>query len=103
MIERSESLWSFPIVVVDKRNGGQRFCVDFRKLNAILKPLPLIHDILALLGRVKCFSTIDLRSGYGQIALDKADRAKAAFVCHMDLFQFRAMSFGLANAPGIFQ
>ena len=107
VIERSLSPWSFPIVVVDKKDRGHRFCVDFRALNNITKPLayplPLIDDILALLGKATCFSTLDLRSGYWQVALDQADREKAAFVCHTGLFQFRVMPFGLANAPGVFQ
>lgn len=59
IIERSKSPWSFPIVIVEKKDGGHRFCVDFRQLNAITKPLavplPLIDDILALLGKSKCF------------------------------------------------
>lgn len=80
-------------------------CVDFRKLNVISKTLvvdlPLIDDILALLGKAKYFSIIDLRSGYWQVALDETDREKAA--CYMGLFLFRVMSFGLASAPGIFQ
>ena len=105
--ERSRSPWSFPIVVVDKKDGGHRFCVDFRDLNNITKPLAysllLIDDILALLGKATCFSTLDLRSGYWQVALDQADREKAAFMCHSGLFQFRVMLFGLANAPGVFQ
>lgn len=99
---RSESSWSFPIVVVDKKDGG----VDFSKLNAVSKPLTvpllLIDDILTLLGRAKYFSTIDLRSGYWQVALYEADKEKAAFACHMDWFQLRVMPLGLANAPGIF-
>lgn len=107
MIERSRSPWSFPIAVVDKKDGGHRFCVDFRKLNAFSKPLavllPLIDDILALLGKAKCFSTIDLRSGYWQVALDEADGEKAVFACHMGLFQLKVITFGLANAPGKFQ
>lgn len=96
--------WSFPIVVVNKKYGGNWFCVDFRKLNAISKPLvvplPLIDDILALLGKAKYFTNIDLRSEYWQVVLD---REKAAFACQLGLFQFRVMPFGLANAPGIFQ
>lgn len=67
MVERFESPWSFIIVVVDKKDGGQRFCVDFRELSNIFKPLaatlPLI-DILALLGKAKYFSTTDLISEY---------------------------------------
>ena len=106
MIERSKSPRSFPIVIVEKKDGGHRFCVDFRQLNAITKPLavplPLIDDILALLGKSKCFSTLDLRSGYWQVSLNKEDREKTAFTCHMGLFNFRVMSFGLVNVPGVF-
>ena len=87
--------------------GGHRFCVDFRALNKITRtlayPLPLIDDILALLGKSTDFSTLDLRSGYWQLALDRNDREKNAFVCHEGLSQFRVMPFGLANAPEIFQ
>ena len=93
--------------MVDKKDGGHRFCVDFRAFNNINKPLayplPLIDDIFALLGKATCFSSLDLRSGYWQVALDQADREKAAFVSHSGLFQFRVMPFGLANAPGGFQ
>ena len=106
MIERSKSHWSFPIVIVEKKDGGHRFCMDFRQLNAITKPLavplPLIDDIFALLGKSKCFSTLDLRSGYWHIALNKEDQEKTTFTCHMGLFDFRVMPFGLANAPGVF-
>ena len=83
IIERSKSPWSFPIIIVEKKDGGHRFCVDFRKLNAITKPmavpLPLIDDILALLGKSARFLTLDLRSGYWQIALDRMDREKGSF------------------------
>lgn len=86
IIEPSASPWSFPVVIVEKKDGGHRFCVDFRKLNAITKPLavplPLIDDILALLGRARYFTTLDLRSGYWQVALDHRDQEKAAFTCH---------------------
>lgn len=82
-------------MVVAKEDGGHMFCVGFRRLNAITKPLavslPLTDDILTLLGKAQYFSTIDLRSGYWQVGL----------ACHLVLFQFRVMSFGFA--PGIFQ
>ena len=107
VIEHSRSPWSFPIVVVSKKDGGHRFCVDFSALNKITRPLayslPLIDDILALLGKSTYFSTLDLRSGYWQVALDRNDREKTAFACHTGLYQFRVKLFGLANAPGIFQ
>ena len=80
-------------MIVEKKDGRHRFCVDFRQLNAITKllvvPLPLIDDILALLGKSKCFSTLDSRSGYWQVALNKEDREKTAFTCHMGLFNVR--------------
>ena len=63
VIKRSRSPWSFPVVIVDKKNGSKRFCVDFRKLNQKTKknsyPLPLIDDILALLGKAKFFTSLD--------------------------------------------
>ena len=105
IIERSKSPWSFPIVIVEKKDGRHRFCMDFRKLNAISKPmtvpLPLIDDILALLSKSTCFSTLDLRSGYWQVALDRMDWEKAAFTCRVGLFNFRVMPFRLSNAPGV--
>ena len=64
-------------------------------------PLLLIDDILALLGKSKCFSTLDLRSGYWQVALKKEDREKTAFTCHMGLFNFRFMPFGLAHVHSV--
>ena len=72
IISRSKSPWSFPVVIVDKKkDGSKRFCVDFRKLNQITKsnsyPLPLIDDILALLGNAKYFTSLDLKSGYWQV------------------------------------
>ena len=106
VIERPKCPWSFPIVMVDKKDGGHRFCVDFRALNNITKPLayplPLIDDILALMGRTTYFSTLGLRSGYWQVALDEAEREKA-FACHAGLFQFRVIPFGFAYAPGVLQ
>ena len=65
IIKRSRSPWSFPVVIVNKKDGSKRFCVDFRKLNQITKknsfPLPLIDDILALLGKAKYFTSLDLK------------------------------------------
>ena len=107
IISRSKSPWSFPVVIVDKKDGSKRFCVDFRKLNKITKlnsyPLPLIDDILALLGNAKYFTSLDLKSGYWQVLMDEADKEKTAFTCHRGLFQFNVMPFGLSNAPAIFQ
>ncbi|MCG7876478.1 MAG: DDE-type integrase/transposase/recombinase [Candidatus Thiodiazotropha taylori] len=107
VIRRSKSPWSFPVVIVDKKDGSKRFCVDFRKLNQITKPnsypLPLIDDILALLGKAKYFTSLDLKSGYWQVLMDETDKEKTAFACHRGLFEFNVMPFGLSNAPAIFQ
>jgi len=106
IIRRSRSPWSFPVVVVDKKDGCKRFCVDFRQLNKITKPisypLPVIDDILARLGEAKYFTTLDLKSGYWQVLMDERDREKTAFACHRGLFEFLVMPFGLSGAPPVF-
>lgn len=107
IIERSRSPYSFGLVVVDKKDGTKRICVDFRPLNKILKPisfpLPLIDDILSLLGNSKFFGKIDLKSGYWQVLIDEKDKEKTAFACHKGLFHFNVMPFGISTAPSIFQ
>ena len=107
VIRRSNSPWSFPVVIVDKKDSTKRFCVDFRKLNQVTKknsyPLPLIDDILALLGKAKFFTSLDLKSGYWQVLMDEKDKEKTAFACHRGLFEFNVMPFGLTNAPAVFQ
>ena len=107
VIQRSKSPWSFPLVVVSKKDGTSRMCVDFRRLNKITRPmstpLPLIDDIIGGLDKAKYFTTLDLKSGYWQVAMDPADKEKTAFACHKGLFEFNVMPFGLCNAPGTFQ
>ena len=99
VIRRSNSPWSFPVVIVDKKDGSKRFCVDFRKLNQVIKknsfPLPLIDDILSLLGNAKFFSSLDLKTGYWQVLMDDLDKEKTAFACHRGLFEFNVMPIWL--------
>ena len=106
-IEASDSPWSSPVVLVTKKDGGTRFCIDYRQLNdATIKdayPLPRIDDTLDMLAGKQWFSTLDLASGYWQVSLSKAARAKTAFATHSGLFQFRVMPFGLCNAPATFE
>ena len=107
IIQRSKSPWSFPVVIVDKKDGTKRFCVDFRALNKITKsnsyPLPVIDDILALLGQAKFFTSLDLKSGYWQVLMNETDKEKTAFACHRGLFEFNVMPFGLTTSPAVFQ
>ena len=81
--------------------------MDFRKLNQTTKnnfcPLPLIDDILALLGKAKFFNSLDLKNGYWQVAMDEKDKEKTAFAYHKGLYEFNVMPVGLSNAYAVFQ
>ena len=107
VIESSQSPWASPVVLVKKRDGSHRFCVDYRALNAVTVPdsfpLPRIDDLLDQLGKSTYFSTIDLASGFWQIRLDPSSQKNTAFVVPQGLYEFRVMPFGLTNAPGVFQ
>lgn len=107
VIRPSTSPWASPIVLVPKKDGSLRFCVDYRKVNNVTTPnsypLPCIDDILAAFCGAKVFSKMDLKSGYWQIQMDPKDRQKTAFITHLGLFEFNKMPFGLANAPSVFQ
>ena len=85
-IEPSDSPWSAPVVLVTKKDGGTRFCVDYRRLNlATVKdacPLPRIDDTMDMLAGKRWFSTLDLASGYWQVSLSPEARCKTAFATH---------------------
>ena len=106
-IEPSDSPWASPVVLVTKKDGYTRFCVDYRWLNSLTTkdayPLPRIDDSLRLLGNQQWFSTMDLAGGYWQVTMSPEAKRKAAFVTNEGLFQFRVMPFGLCNAPATFE
>ena len=95
------------MVLVTKNDGSTRFCVDYRRLNALTTkdayPLPRIDDSLRLLGNQKWFSTMDLASRYWQVPMSPEAKRKAAFVTNEGLFQFRVMPFELCNVPATFE
>ena len=106
LIEDSCSAWASNVVLVTKKDGTPRFCIDYRALNnKTVKdayPLPLISECLDTLGGAQWFSTFDLRAGYHQVAVHPRDRPKTAFVTRGGSYQFRVLPFGLSNSPGCF-
>ena len=107
IIEPSSSEWASPMVLVKKKDGTLRLCVDYRRVNAISAtdayPLPRIDDIIDQIGGAKYLTTIDLTKGYWQVPVASSDRGKTAFCTPFGLFQFNVMPFGLQGAPGTFQ
>ena len=107
IIEPSSSPWASPITLVPKKDNSTRFCIDYRKLNAETEnksySIPLILDLLDEMGRSKVFSIMDLKSGFWQLQVAEEDQPKTTFRCHLGLFQCKRRSFGLCNAPAVFQ
>lgn len=104
--EKSNSPYSSPTVLVRKKDGSYRFCVDFRKLNRVAlfdpEPIPNIDQLMAKVGKGKYFTKIDLAKGYWQIPVVEEERRKLAFVTHAGMFQFKVMPFGVVNSSVVF-
>jgi len=106
-IRPSTSPWSSPVVLVRKKDGSVRPCIDYRLVNAVTHkdayPLPRTQDCLDAVAGASIFSTLDITSAYNQVPVKKEDVQKTAFVTKKGLFEFTTMPFGLCNAPATFQ
>ena len=107
VVQPSRSPWASRVVLVTKKDGTPRFCVDYRQLNLVTVkdsyPLPHQQDVMDNMNTAKYFSTMDLASGFWQIKLTEDARAKSAFASRYGLYEFLVMPFGLTNAPATFQ
>ena len=107
VIRLSSSSRASPIVLVKQQDGTHRFCVDYRKLNAVTRKdaytIPRIDDTLDTLSGAAWFSTLDMVSGYWQVEVGEEDREKTAFCTPCGLYEFNVMPFGLCNGPATFQ
>jgi hypothetical protein len=107
VVRPSVSEWSSPPVLVRKKDGSVRWCIDYRALNTVTRkdvyPLPLVEECIDTLSGTHFFSTLNMASGYWQIEMAEEDRHKTAFITKYGLFEFTRMGFGLCNAPATFQ
>lgn len=107
IIQSSNSPWALPVVLVKKKDGTSRFCIDYRKVNTVTQKdaylLPRVDDLLDTLAGSRLFSTLDLISGYWQVEVHPRDKENTAFCTSEGLNEFNVMPFGLCDGPATFQ
>ena len=105
-VRPSTSPWAAPVLFASKKDGGLRFCVDYRALNKMTTknsyPLPRVDGILDEIGQAQFFSVVDLRSGYHQMRIAEEDIPKTAFNTRYGHYEYTVVPFGLTNAPAAF-
>ena len=101
----SQSPWCNAVVLVCKKAGGLRFCIDFRKLNNQTKkdafPLPQMQETMESMIGTQFFSTMDLKSGFWQVKMAKESQQYTTFMGSMGVYEFLRMPYSLCNAPAI--
>ena len=107
VIEPARSPWASNVVLVKKKDGSTRCCIDYRQVNSLTRkdayPLPRTDMCLDAMAGAVWFSTFDLRNSYHQVPLDPQSSDATAFICNEGQFRFRTMPFGLCNAGATFQ
>jgi len=106
-IEPSQAPFASPILFVRKANGSLRFCVDYRKLNALTRkdryPLPLIDETLARLRKAKIFTKLDIRQAFHKMRIHPDSEELTTFRCRYGAYKYKVLPFGLTNGPATFQ
>ena len=99
--------WVSPVVIAPKPSGDIRLCVDMRQANsAIIRerhPIPTVDEVLQRMNGSTVFTKLDLKNGFHQIELDEMSRGITTFSCHVGLYRYKRLMFGISSAPELFQ